>query len=220
VLHQDFSGQVQSDLERGIPNSYLGYAMRLLSTKSPCNLSPSPTWRRTWIAYSRSEKGEPPFVRWPPVFDKYSDLDDDAKPFSGSYLGLAITLTQQGWFVYWKHMEPSELLKYDSRLVAFTQELPFQEGKSLSPIIEEGEDKTKLFEYSSSSEFSPDLHIFMASLRDHNDNDEPGREYDDELLADISADETTADASQNKDEELKESWLCLEGGGGGVNRRI
>jgi hypothetical protein len=37
-------------------------------------------------------------------------------------------------------MEPSELLEYDSCLVNFTQELPFQEGKSLSPIAEEGED--------------------------------------------------------------------------------
>jgi hypothetical protein len=39
-------------------------------------------------------------------------------------------------------MELSELLVYDSRLVAFTQELPFQEDKSLSSITEEGEDKS------------------------------------------------------------------------------
>jgi hypothetical protein len=37
--------------------------------------------------------------------------------------------------MYWKVMEPSELLEYDSRLVAFTQELRFQEGKSLSSIV-------------------------------------------------------------------------------------
>jgi hypothetical protein len=79
-------------------------------------------------------------------------------------------------------MEPSELLEYDSHLVAFTQELPFQEGKSLSSIAEEGEDKTKLVEYSSSGEFSSDRHVFMASLHDHDDNDEPGREYDNELV--------------------------------------
>jgi hypothetical protein len=30
--------------------------------------------------------------------------------------------------MYCKGMEPSELLEYDSRLVAFAQELPFQEG--------------------------------------------------------------------------------------------
>jgi hypothetical protein len=43
----------------------------------------------------------------------------------------------QGHFVYWKGFEPSELLDYESRLVAFMQELPFQEGKPLSPITEE-----------------------------------------------------------------------------------
>jgi hypothetical protein len=41
-------------------------------------------------------------------------------------------------------MEPFELLEFDSRLVAFTQELPFQEGKPLSPIIEEEEGGTVL----------------------------------------------------------------------------
>jgi hypothetical protein len=81
--------------------------------------------------------------------------------------------------------------------------LPFQEGKSISSITEEGEDKTKLVEYSSSGEFSLDRHVFMASLRDHDDDDEPGTEYDEELLVDISADEATADAPQNEDEERR-----------------
>jgi hypothetical protein len=43
----------------------------------------------------------------------------------------------------------------------------------------------------------------MASIHEHGDEDEPGREYDDELLADVSADERTADAPQDKDEERK-----------------
>jgi hypothetical protein len=38
-------------------------------------------------------------------------------PMSGNNLGLTITSTPQGRFVYWKGLEPSELLKYDSRLV-------------------------------------------------------------------------------------------------------
>jgi hypothetical protein len=40
--------------------------------------------------------------------------------------------------VYWKDFEPSELLDYESCLVAFMQELPFQKGRPLSPIAEEG----------------------------------------------------------------------------------
>jgi hypothetical protein len=81
--------------------------------------------------------------------------------------------------------------------------LPFQEGKPLSPIIEEGEGKTVLIYYNSSGEFSLQHHIYMAFLHEHGDNVEPGREYDDELLADISTNERTVDAPQDEDEEHK-----------------
>jgi hypothetical protein len=47
-----------------------------------------------------------------PVFDKYTDSDDDSETFSGCHLGLTITSTPQGRFVYWKGM--------DFCLVAFT----------------------------------------------------------------------------------------------------
>jgi hypothetical protein len=94
-------------------------------------------------------------------------------------------------------MEPSELLEYDSRLVAFTQELSFQKGKPLSRIIEEGEGRTVLISYSSSREFSLQRHVYMASLHEHDNNDEPRREYDDKLLVDVSADERTVDAPQD-----------------------
>jgi hypothetical protein len=56
-----------------------------------------------------------------PVFDKYTDSDDDSETFLGCHLGLTITTTPQGWM----GMERSELLELDCRLVAFTQELPF-----------------------------------------------------------------------------------------------
>jgi hypothetical protein len=136
-----------------------------------------------------------------PVFNKYSDSDDDSKTFPGCHLGLAITSTPQDRFVYWMGMEPSELLEYDSRVVAFIQELPFQEGKLLSPIIEEGEGRIVLIDYSSSGEFSLQHLIYLASLHEHDDDDEPGRKYDDKLLADVSADECTVDAPQDEDEE-------------------
>jgi hypothetical protein len=38
--------------------------------------------------------------------------------------------------MYWKSFEPSELYDYESRLVAFMQELPFQQGRPLAPIVE------------------------------------------------------------------------------------
>jgi hypothetical protein len=95
--------------------------------------------------------------------------------------------------VYWKRLEPSELLEYGSRLVAFKQKLPFQEGKPLSPISKGGERITELLECSHTADNSSDHQVYMASFRNA-DDDEPGSEYDDELLADVSADERTADA--------------------------
>jgi hypothetical protein len=47
----------------------------------------------------------------------------------------------------------------------------------------------------------------MAFLR-NTDNDEPGPEYDAELLTDVSADERTADAPQDENEEYRRiRWL-------------
>jgi hypothetical protein len=103
----------------------------------------------------------------------------------------------QGHFVYWKGLEPSELLEYDSCLLAFMQELPFQEGKPLSPISEQGEGSTELVEYSHTAENSLNCQVYMASLRNA-DDDEAGPEYDTELLTDVSADERTMDAPMTR----------------------
>jgi hypothetical protein len=100
---------------------------------SPCNITPS----------SRSREGlgneGATARRAAPALEKHSRPDGHTEVFSSSHLGLSITSMPQCHFVYWKGFEPSKLLDYDSRLVAFTQELPFQEGRPLSPIAEEGE---------------------------------------------------------------------------------
>jgi hypothetical protein len=95
--------------------------------------------------------------------------------------------------MYWKGLEPSEPLKYDSHLVAFMQELPFQEGKPLAPISEEGGGITELVDYNHTAENSVDHQVYMTSLRNA-DDDEPDPEYDAKLLTDVSADERMADA--------------------------
>jgi hypothetical protein len=86
--------------------------------------------------------------------------------------------------------------------VAFTQELTFQEGKSLSRISDEGEGSTELVEYNHTTESSPDHQVYMASLRSA-DDDESELEYDAKLLADVSADEHKADAPQDEIEEYR-----------------
>jgi hypothetical protein len=60
-----------------------------------------------------------------PALENHLHPDGHTESFSGSLLGLTITSTPRGRFVYWKGFEPSELLDYNSRLVAVTQELPF-----------------------------------------------------------------------------------------------
>jgi hypothetical protein len=76
--------------------------------------------------------------------------------------------------------------------VAFTQELPFQEGKPLSPISEEGEGSKELLKYNHMTGNFLNRQVYMAFVRNA-DDDEPGYVYDDELLVDVSADERTTD---------------------------
>jgi hypothetical protein len=135
-----------------------------------------------------------------PALENHSQPDGHTEYFSDSFLGLTITSTLQGRFAYWKGFEPSELLDYESRLVAFMQELPFQEGRPLSPIMEDGESSTELLEYSLRVNHSPDHQVCMASLRNA-EEDELGTQYDNEQLTGISADELTADVPQDKDEQ-------------------
>ena len=60
-------------------------------------------------------------------------------------------------------MKPSELYDADNRLVACLPELPFQEGRPLSPIQEESLLNMVLIEYTSDTE-SSDRNVFMADI--------------------------------------------------------
>jgi hypothetical protein len=135
-----------------------------------------------------------------PTLENHSQPDGHTEIFSGSRLGLTITSTPQGCFVYWMGFEPSELLNYESRLVPFTQGLPFQKGRPLSPITEEGESSTELLEYSLRANHLSDRQVCIASLRNAED-DKLDPQYDNEELVDVLADELTADAPQDEDEE-------------------
>jgi hypothetical protein len=107
------------------------------SNEEYCSLSTTPS------SQSRDGLGDEGATarRVAPTLENHSQPDGHTESFLGSHLGLTITSTPQGHFVYWKGFEPSELLNYKSRLVAFMQKLPFQEGKPLSPIAKEGESR-------------------------------------------------------------------------------
>jgi hypothetical protein len=53
-----------------------------------------------------------------PVLIIHSQPDDYSESFSGNHPGLTTTSMPQGCFLYWKGLEPSEVLKFDSCLVA------------------------------------------------------------------------------------------------------
>ena len=143
-------------------------------------------------------RGEATARQEAPIYDNYSDSDDDAEPFLDNHLDLRITSTPQGRVVYWKGVEPSELLNNDDRLVAYVSNLPFQPGRFL-PTIAEHEDTVLVEDASSSGEYSPECHVFMAST----DEIQVRSEYDNELLQDVSVDEASANAPPNEDVEQK-----------------
>jgi hypothetical protein len=84
--------------------------------------------------------------------------------------------------------------------VAFTQELPFQEGRPLSPIAKEGDSSIKLLDHNLRANHLSVHKVCMAFLRNA-EEDELDPQYDNEQLADVSTDEPTADAPQDEDEE-------------------
>jgi hypothetical protein len=53
-----------------------------------------------------------------PILVIHSQPDDYSELISGNHPGLTITSMPQGRFVYWKGLEPFELLEFDSCLVA------------------------------------------------------------------------------------------------------
>jgi hypothetical protein len=129
-----------------------------------------------------------------PVPDYNSNSDDNAMPFVGGHQGLMIASTPQGRFFYWKGFEPSELHTNDeSHLVACLEELPYQVGRPLTPIAEEGIGDTELVTYSSGI-YSPECHVNIATI-----TDAPRGQYDDKLLEDISAEEMMRTSPR---------WIC------------
>lgn len=91
-------------------------------------------------------------------------------------------------------MKPSELLNDNDRLVAHLDVLPYQEGRPLSLIREEG---TGLVNYSS-DEHTSHSHIYMAKI------EAVGSEYNDKLPDQISAAKDTANTG-NKDDAQRDA---------------
>jgi hypothetical protein len=100
-------------------------------------------------------------------FDFGSDLDEPEsenstteQPLSGPAIGLVITSTPAGRFVYWPDRKPANLTDGNSRCVAYLDTLPFQEGTPLA--LAEEHTPTEVVT-TDSSLGSPDRQVFMTT---------------------------------------------------------
>jgi hypothetical protein len=100
-------------------------------------------------------------------FDFGSDPEDPEskdnsteQPLSGPAFGPVITSTPAERFVYWPDRKPTDLIRRDSRYVAYLDSLPFQEGTPLG----RAEEYTPTEVASSDSSLgNPDRQVFMAA---------------------------------------------------------
>jgi hypothetical protein len=127
-------------------------------------------------------------------FDFGSDPDEPEyetftteQPLSGPAIGLVITSTPAGRFVYWPDRKPADLTDGNSRCVAYLDSLPFQEGTPLAPAEEHTPTEVATTDSSLSS---PDRQVFMTT----NETPVPSGTQPDRFLEDISADELSANA--------------------------
>lgn len=71
------------------------------------------------------------------LIDPESKYDSTEKPLSGRTVGLVITSTLAGRFIYYPDQKPTDLTDDNSHCVAYLETLPFQEGTPLTPTLEE-----------------------------------------------------------------------------------
>jgi hypothetical protein len=112
-------------------------------------------------------------------------------PLLGPASGLVIKSTPAGRYVYWPDRKPADLIKGDSRYVAYIDSLPFQEG---TPLARADSSTPTEVAPSESSLGTPDRQVFMAA----GDAPGPSGTAQDRYLEDISFDELSADAPPNE----------------------
>jgi hypothetical protein len=101
-----------------------------------------------------------------------------------------ITSIPEGCFVYWRGMEPSDLLEAEDRLIAHLEPLPFQEGRPLATVAEES---TELVD--SSSDELVSRQVLMVE-EGEDDGDFPIVDFEA-----VSEDEATANTGDDPAEE-------------------
>jgi hypothetical protein len=116
-----------------------------------------------------------------------SENSTTEQPMSGLAIGLVLTSTPTGRFVYWPDRKPADLTDGNSRCIAYLDSLPFQEG---TPLAQAEEHTPTLVANTDSSLGSPDRQVFMAA----NEMPGPSGTRPDRYFEDISADVLSANA--------------------------
>ena len=63
--------------------------------------------------------------------------------------------------MYWQGSEPTKLLD-NARLIACLQDLPYQQGRALSPVEEEGVGDNVLVDYSTTHDSPPERQVYVS----------------------------------------------------------
>ena len=142
-------------------------------------------------------------TRTAPQFDSYLDSDDDFDPDSLDYPCLTILATPQSRVVYWKDSEYASLLN-NARLVACLRDLPYQSGRPLSPVREEGIGDTALVDYNTSHS-TPDQQVYVSLHGDDSALGSQADRYANERLEQISDDELSVNAPQDESPQDKDN---------------
>jgi hypothetical protein len=132
------------------------------------------------------------------------------QPLSGPAIGLVITSTPVGRFVYWPDRKPTDLTDGNSRYIAYLDSLPFQEGTPLAPTEEHTPTEVASTD---SSLGTPDRQVFMAAGETPGPSGtRPDRYFEDisadELSANAPADETTDDKNAQREHNRKRNERC------------
>jgi hypothetical protein len=133
-----------------------------------------------------------------------SKLNMTEEPLSGPAIGLIITSTPAGRFVYCLDRKLADLTDDNSRCVAYLDTLPFQEG---TPLTQNDEHTPTEVATIDSSLCTPDCEVFMAAGDAGTLENRPDWYLDyiseDELSANAPLDETTEDKNAPCDRNRK-----------------
>ena len=138
-----------------------------------------------------------------PQFDSYPDSDDNFDSNLLNCSNLTITATPQSRIVYWKNSKTTGPLN-NARLETCLRDLPYQSGRPLSPIEEEGVGDIALVDYSTTHS-TPDRQVYISLHGDDSALGSQADQYANENLDQISDDELSVNAPQDESPQDKDN---------------